>query len=377
MDTRVYKKTNEQVSLLGFGCMRFPVIDGKAECIDKEKARQMLDYALAHGVTYFDTAYPYHRKTSEAFVGEALAPYPRDKYFLATKMPLFSLEKRKDVDRIFHEQLRNCRTDYFDFYLMHSMNEELLAVMEKFKVYAYLKKKQAQGKIRHLGFSFHGGTELLERLVTRYEFDFGQLQLNYMDWELQDAERQYEILTQRNIPVIVMEPVRGGGLASLCEKSREILRAAEAKASVASWAMRYCASLPNVLTILSGMTTMEQLKDNIATLSGFKPLTQEEQNVIQLALDAFRAACPIPCTACGYCMECPSGVDIPRVFGLHNGWLTSGDKIGYSIGLEQLGPEKMADRCTDCGHCVDFCPQMIDIPERMAKITEELRDMWG
>jgi predicted aldo/keto reductase-like oxidoreductase len=172
-----------------------------------------------------------------------------------------------------------------------------------------------------------------------------------------------------------MEPVRGGGLASLCEESREIFRAADAQASVASWAVRYCASLPNVPTILSGMSTMEQLQDNIATLSNFKPLTPEERNVIQLALDAFRAASPIPCTACGYCMECPSGVDIPRVLGLYNGWRTSGNDIGYSIGLEQLGPEKLADRCTDCGHCVTLCPQQIDIPQRMTEIAEGMKDV--
>jgi predicted aldo/keto reductase-like oxidoreductase len=305
-------------------------------------------------------------------MGQALAKYPRESYYLATKIPLFNLQKREDVDRIFNEQLEKCRTDYFDYYLMHCITKKYLAVMEKYDIYAYMKEKQQQGIIRHLGFSYHGGTELLEQLVSRYDFDFGQLQINYLDWELQDAKRHYEILTDKGIPVIVMEPVRGGALASLGDTSRAIFKAADAEASLASWALRYCASLPNVLTVLSGMSTMEQLKENIATLSGFMPLTQSEHDVIKRALTAYREASPIPCTACGYCMECPSGVDIPRVFGLYNEWRISDDMMGYSMGLGQLGKGKRSDQCTDCGQCVDLCPQKIPIPQRMKEIAEGL-----
>ena len=387
MDTRTDKNTGDTISLLGFGCMRLPVIDGKSQCIDKSAAQQMVDYALAHGVNYFDTAYPYHMGASESFVGEAMSRYPRGSYHLASKMPLFSLKTRKDVERIFQEQLGKCRTDYFDFYLMHSVNETLMGVMEKFDVYRTLKKEQKRGRIRRLGFSFHGTLDVLERLVEQYEFDFAQIQLNYLDWELQNARRQYEILTERGIPVIVMEPVRGGALASLNEAARGVFQAAginngkngpsgqDAPASLASWALRFCASLPNVLCILSGMTTMEQLQDNLATLSGFQPLSKEEYAVIEQALTAYKAAGAVPCTGCGYCMECPSGVDIPRVFGLYNEWQVSHQAMGYWIGLELIGEGKWAQNCTDCGHCLELCPQQIAIPERMKEITEGMKEL--
>ncbi|MCL1853263.1 MAG: aldo/keto reductase [Peptococcaceae bacterium] len=373
MDTRAYKDTSDRVSLLGFGCMRLPVVGGNQKRIDVGKAREMVDFALARGVNYFDTAYPYHMGTSESFVGEALGQYSRESFFLATKMPLFSVKQQRDVGRFFREQLKRCRTDYFDFYLMHSVNEELLAIAEQFDVYGFLKRKQEEGVIRRLGFSFHGGTELLQRLVDRYAFDFAQIQLNYVDWELQDARRQYEILTAKGIPVIVMEPVRGGALAALNDAAREVLRAADSQVSPASWALRYCASLPNVLCVLSGMSTMEQLRDNVATFSGFQPLSAAEYDVVGRALAAYRSKGAVPCTACGYCMDCPSGVDIPRVFGLYNEWRMTGDKISYSIGLEQLGEGKHAGCCTDCGQCVELCPQGIPVPERLKEIERLVR----
>ncbi|MCL1790659.1 MAG: aldo/keto reductase [Peptococcaceae bacterium] len=374
MDTRSYKGTSDHVSLLGFGCMRLPTIDDNPKFIDMDKALEMVDYALEQGVNYFDTAYPYHMGASESFVGEALSRYPRESYHLATKMPIFALRHQEEVERIFLKQLENCRTDYFDFYMLHSVNEEMFEVAEKYAVYEFLKQKQEEGVIRRLGFSYHGGTELLGRLVERYPFDFAQLQINYVDWDLQNAGHHYEIVTAKGIPVIVMEPVRGGALATLTESAREIFRAADAGASPASWALRYCASLPNVFCILSGMTTLEQLKDNVATLSGFKPLSEAEYDVINRALVAYRSAGVVPCTACGYCMDCPSGVDIPRVFGLFNEWRATGNNTEYSIGVEQLGEEKNAGRCTACGVCVDLCPQGINIPEWMQEIEYSITD---
>ncbi len=370
MEKRKYRDSNEQVSLLGFGSMRLPIIDGQPQNIDKEKAQEMVDYAIAHGVNYFDTAYLYHSGMSESFLGEALAKYPRDSYLLATKMPPFALKSTEDVERIFEEQLKKCKVDYFDYYLLHFINERIVPIMEKFNVYEFLKEKQRQGKIRHLGFSFHDHPELLDSYTNKYDFDFAQIQLNYLDWQLQDSKRQYEILTEKGLPVIVMEPVRGGALVSLCEESLRIYKAADENASIASWAIRYVATLPNVLTVLSGMSNMEQIKDNIHTMTDFKPLSEKEYEVVSDAVAAYRASAPIPCTACGYCMDCPAGVDIPKVFGIYNQSKTSGNATTYlMMNLPQLGSAKQSHNCINCGQCMEHCPQKIKIPEQMELIT--------
>ncbi|MDR3237291.1 MAG: aldo/keto reductase [Spirochaetia bacterium] len=371
METRRYKNSGELISLLGFGCMRLPML-GESE-IDKAAAQEMVDYAIAHGVNYFDTAYMYHDGKSEPFTGEALAKHPRASFNLATKMPLVSVSSKADVERIFNEQLQNCRVDYFDYYLLHNINESHWEKVESYGIYEFAKEKQRQGKIRRLGFSFHDKPELLMTVAGRREWDFAQIQLNYLDWELQDAGLQYKILNDKGIPVVVMEPVRGGALASLCEKSTALFKAARPSASTASWALRYAASLPGVLTVLSGMSSMDQLRGNISTMNDFVPLNEQDYTVIEKALDAYREESVIPCTACRYCMDCPSGADIPKVFGIYNNYLQGqSPRNEFIFDLEYnniLGKGKQAQECSGCGQCLSLCPQHIDIPQWMETIN--------
>jgi len=374
METRRYKNSDESVSLLGFGCMRLPLKDDDTE-IDKIRAQAMVDYAISQGVNYFDTAYMYHEMKSEAFIGEALARYPRNSFNLATKMPLVYVSSEADVERIFQEQLQKCRVDYFDYYLLHNVNETFLRKIESFNIYEWAKEKQKQGKIRHLGFSFHDRVEILSETVNRYEWDFAQIQLNYMDWELQNAKQQYQILNEKGIPVVVMEPVRGGALATLCEKSIALMKEKNPHASIASWAIRFAASLPGVLTVLSGMSDMTHVQDNIQTMTPFRPLDKEEYKLIEKALAAYRVSASIPCTACRYCMDCPSGVDIPRTLAIYNNYLVRKSQANpmsallFDMESMILGEENQSHHCVKCNQCADHCPQQIDIPHWMDTIT--------
>ncbi|MDR3348490.1 MAG: aldo/keto reductase [Acidaminococcales bacterium] len=373
MEKRVYKDSGEEISLLGFGCMRLPRRQENSPEIDVKTARAMIDYALEHGVNYFDTAHPYHEGLSEPFVGEALSGYPRDKFNLATKMPTWLIGDQSQVHDIFAGQLQKCRVEYveyFDYYLVHNIGGTTFPKVEECRIYEILKAKKREGRIRRLGFSFHAAPELLRKVVSLYEWDFAQIQLNYLDWELQDAKSQYEILTEKGIPVVVMEPVRGGALAKLCPQAIAVFRAAEPKASAASWALRYAASLPNVLTVLSGMSAMEQIKDNVATMEDFRPLTREGYATIADALAAYRLSGTIPCTACGYCMDCPFGVNIPKVFAIYNNYRTNNLDMLFTLEYEVLGKSGQAANCKKCGRCLPLCPQAIKIAEWMEKIDQ-------
>ncbi|MCI8441681.1 MAG: 4Fe-4S dicluster domain-containing protein [Provencibacterium sp.] len=374
METRTYKNTNEKISILGYGNMRLPRINPEKQDIDEQAAQALIDYAYAHGVNYYDTAYVYHEQKSESFVGRALSKYPRESYYIATKMPGWLVKSMDDVDRMFNEQLARLQTDYIDFYLCHSLSAGGYKIYEQVDIYGYLKKKKEEGAIRHLGFSFHDKPEVLEQILDKHEWDFVQIQLNYLDWELQDAKRQYEILAERGIPCIVMEPVRGGALARLCDESVSILKEAAPDKSVASWAIRYAASLPNVLTVLSGMSTMEQVVDNVNTVTGFAPLSDAERETLSHALAAFRRNKLQPCTGCRYCMDCPSGVDIPLMFSIYNSYRLNEHKAGFLKAYEEAG-SKQAKNCIQCGQCATHCPQSIEIPDRMqeiAALAEEL-----
>jgi len=372
METRLFKN-KEKISLLGFGTMRLPRISEDKQNIDAKTAQKMTDDAIKNGINYFDTAYPYHNGESETFIGAALEKHDRNCFNLATKMPIWLVRSKNDAEKIFEEQLKRCRVDYFDFYLIHNINETFFGMIEKYQIYDFLKQKQKEGKIRYLGFSFHDNPGLLEKTVSKYEWDFAQIQLNYLDWELQDAKRQYEILTEKKIPVIVMEPVRGGALATLSENAAGILTAAEPAASPASWAIRYAASLPNVLTVLSGMSDMAQLKDNIKTMTDFKPLTDGDRKIIEKAVTAYRESLEIPCTYCRYCMECPSGVHIPKVFAKYNQQRAKGegaDTFYFFMEYQLLGEKRQAHQCTECGVCLSKCPQKINIPQELKKIAK-------
>lgn len=385
MEQRTDKKTGRKVSLLGYGCMRLPRLYAEKQDIDGEAAQKLIDYAYAHGVNYFDTAYPYHEGMSETFVGRALQKYPRESFFLADKMPGWLIKTPEDGPRIFEEQLKKCRVDYFDFYLCHSIEkaESFRKTYEETGILEYLQKQKENGRIRHLGFSFHGLPDQLELLADRHPWDFVQLQLNYYDWDFQDAKRQYRILEERGIPCIVMEPVRGGSLNTLCPESLRILKAAEPECSVASWAIRFAASLPNVLTVLSGMSAMEQVEDNVKTMTDFRPLRREDYATLRRAVQEYGKAGTIPCTGCRYCMDCPAGVDIPKVFRVYNECASekhlpvslgsasaeAENAAAFSAAYRAIPPENRADHCVNCKKCMQHCPQKIQIPDRMADIA--------
>ena len=370
MEMRQYRDTDVKVSLLGMGCMRLPKVDPEKEDIDYEKAQEIIDYAYANGVNYFDTAYGYHGGQSELFVGQALKKYPRESFFLASKMPIWCVKEKGDVERIFNEQLQRCQTDYFDFYLFHSQNAANFQKCQEFGVYEFLSPMKAEGKIRRLGFSFHDTPEVLRHICDTYPWDFAQIQLNYLDWEMQDAKTQYQILNDREIPVIVMEPVRGGALASPCEAADILFREERPDKSVASWAIRFAASLPGVLTVLSGMSNMEQVRDNVDTMTRFEPLTDREREVIDEALEAYRKKDTVPCTGCRYCMDCPFGVDIPKMFSLYNHYVLDRDGEDYLEAYEAQPESQRADQCQACGACMEKCPQHIRIPDQMVTIRE-------
>ncbi len=370
---RRYKNTAQTVPLLGFGMMRLPRLSPEKPDIDYATAEKQIARAMAAGVNYFDTAYFYHDGLSEKCAGDLLSKYPRDSYYLVSKMPVRALRKEADVERIWNEQLARCKADYFDFYLVHNLNKDRWEDTKRFHVYEFLRQKQKEGKIRRLGFSFHDEPEILKTIAEAHPWDFAQIQLNYLDWTLYRSREQYEILTKLGIPVVIMEPLRGGALATLNPEATGIFKKANPDASVASWALRYAASLPNVLCVLSGMTLTEHLEDNIKTFTNFKPLTDTERRTVEAALAAYRKSGAVPCTECRYCTPCPAGVDIPRIFGLYNQYKTSGNFFHFQLVYDKMTEDEKASACINCGVCLKKCPQKINIPEQLKKIEAEFK----
>ena len=367
MEKRYFEKIGREISLLGFGCMRLPKnAEGK---IDFKEAEELIDTAYKAGVNYFDTAYPYHDGESELFIGKALSKYPRESFCLATKMPTWetasSIER---VEEIFNEQLEKCGVDYFDFYLLHAMDKNRLKRVIDLGMYDFFKKKKEEGKIRRLGFSFHDSPDVFEKIITGFEWDFAQIQMNYLDWTMIDSRQLYETAKANGVPLVIMEPVRGGALAQLNEKACAILKEACPENSIASWAIRFAASPDNVMCVLSGMSNREQVEDNLKTMTNFKPLTDEERKVINRAVEAYQSAAVVPCTACRYCMDCPAGVNIPSVFAVYNRYKTTENAKEFKNNYATLGESRQADKCVKCGMCMKHCPQGINIPERMEEI---------
>ncbi len=371
MEKRRMEKLGIETSLLGFGCMRFPVdADGR---IDEEKAQKMLDKAIAAGVNYIDTAYPYHGGESEPFVGKALKKYDRDSYFLATKLPVWKVETLEDVDRIFQEQLARLQTDHIDFYLMHALNKSRFDNMLKIGCIGRLEQLKAEGKIRYLGFSFHDDYETFERILNYRDWDFCQIQLNYMDAEEQAGLKGYKLAEQKGVPVIVMEPVKGGSLAAYAEDITGRFRGLDPEASVASFALRWVGSLPGVKVILSGMTAMEQVEDNLKTFSSFRPLSEREQQEISDIVKLINSRVQNGCTGCSYCMPCPAGVNIPANFRV---WNTYHMYQNYGMVKkrweEELGEAAQAKNCVKCGKCEQVCPQKLSIRGDLQKVQADL-----
>lgn len=364
-----FSSIGKSISKLGFGLMRLPKVSEKEDKIDRDEAFRLIDLAFKNGVNYFDTAYFYHGGDSESFAKEALSRYPRESFYLATKLPgTYMRDEKKTPKELFEGQLKKCGVDYFDFYLLHAVNRDIMKTFEEYKSYEYLSEQKKLGRIRHLGFSYHGDLEFFLELIDKYKWDFVQLQINYYDWEADNAKAYYKALEDRNIPCIVMEPVRGGSLHKLNPEAREVFDEL-GDASYASYALRYVNDLPGVMTVLSGMSTYEQVADNIKTFNEGKPLSQEEKKAIEKANYFFRQNFAIPCTDCKYCVEhCPASVNIPACFSAYNDYNKSRDTDDFKRAYFKINDENRAHNCIECGACVSHCPQQIKIPDKLKKV---------
>ena len=371
MEKRKLEKLGIETSLLGYGCMRFPTnAEGK---IDREKAFALLDKAIAGGVNYIDTAYPYHNGESELVVGEALKKYDRKSLYLATKLPVWFVNTIEDVDRLFYEQLEKLQVDYIDFYLMHAMNGDNFQKMADLGVVKRLEELKEEGKIKYLGFSFHDGYEAFEKILNYRDWDFCQIQLNYMDTNEQAGMKGYALTEEKGVPLIIMEPVKGGSLACFAEDIMDKFHSLDANASAASYALRFVGSLPNVKVVLSGMTTMEQLTDNLNTFTDFCPLNEKEKETIEDIVKLINSRVQNGCTGCRYCMPCPAGVNIPENF---RAWNTYHMYQNYNVVSwkweKELGEKAQAKNCIQCGKCEKACPQKLSIREDLKKVQADL-----
>lgn len=367
----IYKDfKNLKLSALGMGAMRLPTVDGDDAKIDAAATQEMVDYALSHGVNYFDTAWGYHNGNSELVMGEALKKHPRESFYLATKFPGYDLGNMPKVKEIFPRQLEKLQVDYFDFYLIHNVNEMNIDAYlneDEYGIYSYLLEQKKAGKIRHLGFSAHGSVEVMRRFLEAYHegMEFCQIQLNYVDWTLQDAKAKMELLREYNIPVWVMEPVRGGRLAKLSEKDEEALSKLRPDEKPVAWAFRFLQSLPEVVVTLSGMSNLEQMKENIDIWGEEKPLTDPEMDAL-LHMASGMMDGLLPCTACRYCTShCPKGLDIPKLIGLYNDWKFTGGGFVPAMVIGTLPEDKRPSACIGCRSCEKLCPQQIKISEAM------------
>lgn len=366
----IYKEFQDlKLSALGMGAMRLPVTGGKDADIDETATAEMVKYAFDHGVNYFDTAWGYHEGNSELVMGKVLSEYPREKFYLATKFPGYDLANMTKVEEIFEKQLEKCRVSYFDFYLFHNVCEMNINeyLDEKYGIYDYLMKQKADGRIRHLGFSVHGNYETMKRFLEAYgkDMEFCQIQLNYVDWDFQDAKAKVDLLNEYHIPIWVMEPLRGGKLASLSKENGERLAKLRPDEEIPAWAFRFLQSIPNIVVTLSGMSNQEQLEKNIHTFESEKPLDQEEMRTILDIAD--RMVNGIPCTTCRYCTtHCPQEIDIPEMIKLYNEHKFTGGGFIAPMALMAVEEGKLPSACVGCGSCEAVCPQQIKISEVMS-----------
>ena len=365
----IYKNFKEEkLSLFGFGTMRLPLnAEGK---IDEPQVEEMIKYAMDHGVNYFDTAYPYHDGESERVIGRILSKYPRDKFFLADKFPGHQIFDDYTPERFFEEQLERCQVEYFDFYLLHNVYEKSIHTYKNpnWKIVDYLLEQKRNGRIKHLGFSSHGSREIMKEIIDycHGELEFCLIQLNYLDWTLQGAKEKYEMLTELGIPVWVMEPVRGGKLAKLEAAQEAMLKERRPEESISAWGFRFLQDLPNVHVVLSGMSATEHMKDNVKTFEEYKPLTEEERQLLFDIAEGMKGS--VPCTSCQYCVAgCPKELNIPMLISIYNE-LKFMPTVNASMRIEAMEEAKKPAACISCGKCSRVCPQGIDIPKIMKEL---------
>lgn len=372
----VYRDFQElSLSALGMGTMRLPVMDGDDGRIDEAAAAEMVSYAMSRGINYYDTAWGYHNGNSELVMGKILKEYPRESFYLATKFPGYDLANMPKVEEIFEKQLEKCQVEYFDFYLFHNVCEmNINEYLDKqYGIFDYLMKQKENGRIKHLGFSAHGSYEVIQRFLDAYgeHMEFCQLQVNYVDWTLQHAKEKVELLKEHNIPVWIMEPLRGGMLAKHSEENTAKLKALRPDEDVPAWAFRFLQGLPEVKVILSGMSDYRQMKENIHTFETEKPLNDAEMS--ELLAIAGGMINSVPCTKCHYCTgHCPNEIDIPSMIELYNEHVFSGGGFLAPMALMAVPKEKQPSACIACRSCEAVCPQQIKISEVLADFVQKL-----
>lgn len=373
----IYKNFKDlKLSALGMGCMRLPVVDNNDSNIDEQKTAEMVGYAMKNGINYYDTAWGYHNGNSEIVMGNVLSKYPRENYYLATKFPGYDISNMDKVEQIFEKQLEKCQVEYFDFYLFHNVCEMNIDAYldEKYKIFEYLMKQKQNGRIRHLGFSAHGSYDIMRRFLEKYgeSMEFCQIQLNYIDWTFQNAKSKIELLNQYHIPVWVMEPLRGGKIANLTEQDVEKLNTYRENVSAVEWAFRFLQTLPEVTMILSGMSDLEQLKQNIETFQTEKTLQKNEMKALFAVADGMLNG-KLPCTSCRYCTShCPQQLDIPRLLELYNEHTFTGGGFIAPMVMATIPKEKQPSACVGCRSCEAVCPQQIKISEAMSDFASKL-----
>lgn len=375
----IYRKfKNKELSALGMGAMRLPVIDGDDNKVDAPKVEEMLSYAMEKGINYYDTAWGYHGGNSETVMGEALSRYPRESFYLADKFPGYDLSNMDKVEEIFEKQLEKCQVEYFDFYLFHNVCEMNIDeyLNEDHGIMEYLWKQKENGRIKHLGFSVHGSFDVARRFLEKYgdRMEFCQIQLNYLDLTFQHADEKLKLLEEYGIPVWVMEPLRGGRLANLTDDQISRLKALRPDESAVGWAFRFLQSVPQAVVTLSGMSSFDQMKDNIAIFEKDAPLNDDEKGALQDIVDDMLKEKVLPCTACHYCTShCPQGLDIPELLKLYNEHAFTGGGFIAPMALSAIPDEKKPSACIGCRSCEAVCPQQIKISEAMADFSEKLK----
>ena len=368
IDRRMIPALGKEISRLGYGGMRFPK---NGDEVDMDAAVQLLRKAYEMGINYFDTAMVYHKGESEKIFGKAFEPYPRDSYLIADKMSIWLCSDEEDMKARFYNQLKTLKTDYIDFYLVHSLNRNHYKKVKDLHCVEFLQQMKQEGKIKHLGFSFHDTYQVFTQILNDYTWDFVQIQLNYLDWHNQGAEQLYRELERRNLPVMVMEPVRGGYLATIDSERAKPFLELEPQRSIASWAIRWVESLPQVAVVLSGMSDLQQLEDNVATMTHFEPMNEQELAAIDRVVEEIRKVNEIPCTGCWYCMDCPMGVDIPEIFSIYSQYKIFGKEKAFVQDYEEVVEHgNGAEHCVRCMACTTKCPQMIAIPDKLEMIAK-------